>query len=72
MQPNQLSTFVLVSGAFLLAFVTVVYGAPPSQNKAVAADDALKDLMDGNARFAKGEAISPRRSPADFRAASAS
>jgi carbonic anhydrase len=26
--------------------------------------------MDGNARFAKGEATSPRRSPADFRAVS--
>jgi carbonic anhydrase len=27
--------------------------------------------MDGNARFAKGEATSPRRSPADFRSVSA-
>jgi carbonic anhydrase len=30
------------------------------------ADEVLRDLMDGNERFRKGETITPRRSPADF------
>src|SRR6185369_1572599 len=35
---------------------------PQSQS----ADDVLKDLLDGNARFASGHTSSPRQSPADF------
>jgi carbonic anhydrase len=46
------------------------HSAPSGQNNKVTPDVALKDLMDGNARFAKGEATSPRRTPADFRAVS--
>jgi len=34
----------------------------------VSADEALKDLMDGNKRFLMGEAIGPRRTPADLSA----
>jgi carbonic anhydrase len=30
-------------------------------------DEAVRELMDGNARFAAGRPSSPRRSPADFR-----
>jgi len=30
-------------------------------------DEALRELMAGNTRFANGRSISPRRSPADFR-----
>ena len=41
---------------------------PPIQSKAVSPDEALKDLLDGNERFANGKATSPRRSPSDFRA----
>jgi carbonic anhydrase len=70
MQRNQPSAFILVTTSFVLAVVAAVYGAAPSQSTTVTADEALKDLMDGNARFAKGEATSPRRSPKDFRAVS--
>ncbi|HEY6369185.1 MAG TPA: carbonic anhydrase [Candidatus Sulfotelmatobacter sp.] len=31
-------------------------------------DEALDDLLDGNARFVKGQPTGPRRSPEDFRA----
>jgi carbonic anhydrase len=70
MQRNQPSAFVLVCTTLLLMIVAAVYGAPPNQSTTVTADEALKDLMDGNARFAKGEATSPRRSPEDFRVVS--
>ncbi len=43
----------------------------PAQRTAVTADEALQRLLDGNARFAKGQATSPRRTPADVRAAAA-
>jgi carbonic anhydrase len=33
----------------------------------VSADDALHQLLEGNARFVKGQPASPRRSPEDFR-----
>src|SRR5262249_55343126 len=36
------------------------------QPKRMNADEALKDLMDGNERFVKGKALNPRQSPADF------
>jgi carbonic anhydrase len=71
MRRNQLSAEILVcTTTFFLVFVVAVHGAAPAQITTITADDALKDLMDGNARFAKGEATSPRRSPADFRAVS--
>jgi carbonic anhydrase len=34
----------------------------------VSADRALRELLDGNERFVKGQPASPRRSPEDFRA----
>jgi carbonic anhydrase len=58
------------SATLLLMLIAVARSAPPAPGPAVTADEALKDLMDGNARFAKGEATSPRRSPADFRSVS--
>jgi carbonic anhydrase len=70
MQRNQPTAFTVLSAMFILTLVALLYGAPPSGSKPVTADDALKDLMDGNARFAKGEATSPRRTPEDFRAVS--
>ena len=70
MQRNQPPAFYLVCIAFLLTVVAAVHGAPPNESTTVTPDDALKDLMDGNARFAKGEATSPRRTPADFRSVS--
>jgi carbonic anhydrase len=33
----------------------------------VSPDQALRDLLNGNGRFVKGQPASPRRSPADFR-----
>jgi len=33
----------------------------------VSADEALRQLLEGNARFVKGQPSSPRRSPEDFR-----
>jgi carbonic anhydrase len=70
MQRNQPTAFAVLSATFILTLVALLYGAPPSRSKPVTADEALRDLMDGNARFAKGEATSPRRKPADFRAVS--
>ena len=57
---------VFVSASFLGA-LTAAYMGPPIQTKTVTADDALKQLMEGNARFAKGTTVNPRRTPADFR-----
>jgi carbonic anhydrase len=34
----------------------------------ISADEALRQLLEGNARFVKGQPASPRRSPDDFRA----
>ena len=70
MPRNQPSALILVSTTFFLAVVAAACGTASGQSETVTADDALKDLMDGNARFAKGEATSPRRSPAAFRAVS--
>jgi carbonic anhydrase len=36
--------------------------------RAVTPDEALQHLLDGNARFVKGQSLNPRRSPSDFRA----
>ncbi len=37
-----------------------------AQSRRLTADEALKDLLDGNERFAMGKTLNPRRSPADF------
>jgi carbonic anhydrase len=34
----------------------------------ISADEALRQLIEGNGRFVKGQPASPRRSPEDFRA----
>jgi carbonic anhydrase len=60
--------FILVSATVIVILFATAHAAHSGQNNKVTADDALKDLMDGNARFAKGEGESPRRTPADFRA----
>jgi carbonic anhydrase len=61
---------ITIAAICFLNSVAAVHGAQPTSGATVTADEALKDLMDGNARFAKGEATSPRRSPADFRSVS--
>src|SRR5262245_51396569 len=42
---------------------------PPANGKSIskAADEILKDLLEGNRRFVEGKPINPRRSPADYR-----
>ena len=37
-----------------------------AQTKRLTADEALKDLLEGNERFVTGKTLNPRRSPADF------
>jgi carbonic anhydrase len=69
MQRTQLSIrVILVSAAIVATWVVLDPAALSAENERVTADDALKDLMDGNVRFAKGEATGRRRTPADFRA----
>lgn len=41
-------------------------GAPGKVGLQVDPDQALRDLLDGNARFARGQTRAPRRGPADF------
>jgi carbonic anhydrase len=48
------------------ASVPICLKSQDSAARRSTADEALKDLMDGNERFRKGETIAPRRSPADF------
>jgi carbonic anhydrase len=68
---RQNKSSAVIAATFFIAAVAAVYGAHSSQSNTVTADEALRDLMDGNGRFARGEASSPRRTPADFRAVSA-
>jgi carbonic anhydrase len=65
------------SAIVMLLFCSVVFARQSStcaqgrgSDKKSAADVALAELMEGNARFAKGKAIHPRRTPEDFRAVS--
>jgi carbonic anhydrase len=37
-----------------------------AQSRHLTADEALKDLLEGNKRFVTGRTLNPRRSPADF------
>src|SRR5262245_6403668 len=37
-----------------------------AQSRRLTADEALKDLLEGNERFMRGKTMNPRRSPADF------
>ena len=41
-------------------------GALAAQSPRLTADEALKDLLEGNERFMTGRTVNPRRSPADF------
>src|SRR3954454_18676793 len=41
-------------------------GALAAQSRRLTADEALKDLLEGNQRFVTGKTLNPRRSPADF------
>ena len=41
-------------------------GAFAAQSQRLTADEALKDLLEGNERFLTGKTLNPRRSPADF------
>jgi carbonic anhydrase len=57
--------------AVAISIIAAVRAADEGAKSAAAApkpDDVLKQLMEGNARFASGQAHSPRRNPEDFRA----
>jgi carbonic anhydrase len=41
-------------------------GALAAQARRLTADEALKDLLEGNERFIAGKTMNPRRSPGDF------
>lgn len=40
--------------------------APAPGRRLASADDILKELIEGNARFVKGQTLNPRRGPSDF------
>jgi carbonic anhydrase len=42
-------------------------GAPGKKGSPIDPDGALRDLLNGNERFVKGQPASPRRAPEDFR-----
>lgn len=65
--------FVGIAGAGCLAFQSHWASGqspaiPSRPAPPLTPDDVLKDLMEGNARFASGKVSSPRRSPQDFSA----
>jgi carbonic anhydrase len=53
-------------GLFALSQEAKKEGASKSRAP-ISADQALKELLDGNGRFVKGQPASPRRGPEDFR-----
>jgi carbonic anhydrase len=62
---------LLLAGALSYSLVVAVHAAGQASEKGVAKlnpDDALAQLVEGNARFAKGQPHNPRRNPEDFRA----
>src|SRR5260370_41450556 len=54
--------FVIFSATAALA----VAAPQPETPRPVSADQALRDLLDGNHRFTLGKPLTPRRSPKDF------
>ena len=63
--------FTLANSAHLfagsLAEAAQKESAPSKAPTPVTGDQAWRDLLDGNARFDKGQSTGPRRSPEDFR-----
>jgi carbonic anhydrase len=55
----------LVPSAEVFAFAQK--GAPGETGQPIDPDRALRDLLNGNERFVKGQPASPRRTPEDFR-----
>src|ERR1700687_1712460 len=55
---------ILVGGRLLALPQSQAAGKPRAP---ISADQALQELLAGNARFVKGQPVSPRRSPEDFR-----
>lgn len=56
-----------IPGVHRLAAAEPKVGSSKSAPARPSPDEAVRELMDGNARFAAGRPNSPRRSPADFR-----
>lgn len=57
--------FVAAAAGFVIVRGPAAQAAPPGNDGPPAAE-VLRRLLEGNQRFVKGEAASPRRSPADF------
>jgi len=57
--------FVILAATFGLAGSHVM-GAQESSGRPANADQALRDLLDGNHRFSSGNRVSPRGRPEDF------
>ena len=55
-----------IAAGLVLVRGSVTQAASPSSG-GPSADDVLRQLLDGNQRFVKGETTSPRRAPGDFR-----
>lgn len=55
-----------IAAGLVLVRGSVTQAASPSSG-GLSADDVLRQLLDGNQRFVKGETTSPRRAPGDFR-----
>ena len=71
MQRSVLSAgLICISAGVTFLLVGALYAEAAPRDNAVSGDNALNELMEGNARFANGKATNPRRSPADFRAVS--
>jgi carbonic anhydrase len=66
---------VALAAAIAILLADIARAADKADNKpsvtAPKPDDVLKQLIEGNERFASGQAHSPRRSPEDFRAVAA-
>lgn len=68
MQRTPLTVGIISVAAAVLVLFAAARTTLVRQPEKVTADDALRELMEGNARFAQGKTTTPRRSPADFRA----
>jgi carbonic anhydrase len=58
--------FLLVAATFDLARSRVMRAAPQSSRRSLSADQALRELLEGNDRFKSGKRMTPRGRPEDF------
>ena len=63
---REFFTLAAAAGLSLASSQELQAVAPQAPGKSINPDQALRELIDGNARFVKGQTTAPRRSPADF------